>query len=227
MPFVEIFEKPHTLNEKENQIKPLIIIDQREKNSLVPSSLIQNGCNIEFKHLEVGDYIIKDVIVERKTVSDFLSSMINKRLINQLENMKKIENKLLIIEGIQEKDLYNNSFNINENATRGFIISILLNHKIPIIFSKNENDTSKFLAVLAKRNNKEISTNNKRKSQDINQQMQFIIESFPGIGPKNAIKLLNEFSSLKNIINANQEDLEKIIGKKAEIFKITDSKFVQ
>ena len=48
----------------------------------------------------------------------------------------------------------------------------------------------------------------------------FIFESFSGIGPKNAKKLLEELGNLKNIFNASQEKLEEIIGKKAKIFEL-------
>ena len=82
--------------------KPKIIADYREKNSLVISVLMSHGAEVEIKELKVADYIVKDVAIERKTVSDFLSSMLNKRLIKQLEEIQQYKNKLLIIEGIED-----------------------------------------------------------------------------------------------------------------------------
>jgi len=49
--------------------------------------------------------------------------------------------------------------------------------------------------------------------------MQFIVESFPGIGPKTSKKLLEKFGSIKEVVNASEEDLKKVIGKKAEVMK--------
>jgi len=43
------------------------------------------------------------------------------------------------------------------------------------------------------------------------------LESFPGIGPKTAKRLLKEFKTIKGVINATKEELKKIIGKKAEL----------
>ena len=75
---------------------------------------------------KIGDYIVKDTVVERKTVQDFISSMINHRLINQIEELKQYENKLLIIEGISEQELYKeDSEGVSANAIRGFLLSIL------------------------------------------------------------------------------------------------------
>jgi ERCC4-type nuclease len=65
--------------EKED-IKIKIRIDNREKNSLVPSELIKIGFQVEWKQLEVGDYIIYDTIIERKTISDFKASIPSRRI---------------------------------------------------------------------------------------------------------------------------------------------------
>jgi len=66
-----------------------IIIDYREKNSLVPANLKKQGIDIEFKELKVADYIVKNIVIERKTISDFISSMLNGRMVKQLEEMQK------------------------------------------------------------------------------------------------------------------------------------------
>lgn len=223
--FYEIFsKKTETLQEKTFE-KPKIKVDYREKNCLVPSEIEHLGAEVEFVNLEIGDYIVKDTVIERKTINDFISSMTNKHLINQLINLQQIENKLLIIEGTEEQELYSssaNNFGISENAIRGFILSILLNYKVPIIFTKDYSDSAKFMLVLSKKQSHEIGINAKRKSRDINEQMQYIIEGFPGIGPKTAKKLLEHFGTIKNIINADENEIKSLIGKKSEIFKINN-----
>lgn len=219
-PLFDIFSKKKLIRKKQEQ-KSKILIDYREKNSLVVSELISLGLKTELKELKIGDYIVKDVIIERKTISDFLNSMLNKRLIKQLRELEQYKNKLLIIEGIDEQDLYNDE-NINgifPNAIRGFLLSILLKYKIPIIYSKNYKDTAKFISVLSKKQNKEMSFQGKKKTLNKKEQLQFIIESFPGIGPKKSKKLLEKFNTIQNIILAPTEELEKILGKHAEIIR--------
>jgi len=215
-------KKLHKIKKETEKLK--IIGDYREKNSMVVSELINLGLDVELKELKVADYIVNDIAIERKTVSDFISSMINRRLLSQLEELQQYPNKLLIIEGVDEQELYNehNNTGIHPNSIRGFLISILLKHKIPILFTKNYEDTAKFILILSKRKEKELPLNITKKSLNKKEQIQFIIESFPGIGPKTAKKLLEEFKSIKNIINASQEQLKGVIGKKAEIFKIIE-----
>lgn len=226
--FLDIFSKNKKIKEKKQENKPeKIIIDYREKSSLVASYLIKEGLEIEFKELKIGDYIVKDVIIERKTVSDFISSMINQRLLKQIEEIKQYENKLIIIEGISEKELYKEeNYSINPNAIRGFLLSIALKHKIPLIFSKNSEDTAKFIAILSKKKDKEMNLNAKKKTLNKKEQLQFIIEGFPGVGPKKAKALLEKFGSIQNIILAPTEELEKILGIKSEqIREIIERKY--
>lgn len=225
-PFLDIFSKKPARIKKEIP-KPKIIIDYREKNSLVVSSLIKLGFETELKELKVADYIVRDTAIERKTISDFYSSMISKRIFSQIEELKQYQNRLIIIEGLENKELYNDyqMNGINANAIRGFLLSITLKHKIPVIFTKNSFDTAKFIEVLSKKKQKEASLNVTKKNLTKKEQMQFILESFSGIGPKNAKKLLEEFGNLKNIFNASQENLENSIGKKAEIFKLIKEKY--
>jgi ERCC4-type nuclease len=220
----EIFSKQQTREKQtiEKEIKKdKIIIDYRERNSLVPAQLNKLGYEIEFRELKVGDYIVKDIAIERKTVSDFISSMINRRLIRQLEELQQYPLKLLIIEGIEEQELYNEKEinGVHPNSIRGFILTILLKWKVPIILSQNPQDTASYIDVIAKKKEIESSIRANKKSLSIKEQSQYILEGFPGIGPKSAKKLLEEFKSLKNIFNASEEELTKTIGKKSNVFK--------
>lgn len=210
MTFFNIFSTEKTPKKE----KATVIIDYREKNSLVPSELISLDFNIQFQQLPLGDYIINNTIIERKTLSDLQSSIINKRIFSQLQDLQQT-NALLIIEGNTESS--NNI--IHPNALKGFLLSLSMDYKVPFIFSDNEKDTALYLSILAKKQlNKDISLRQTRSSLTEEEQKQFILEGFPGIGPASAKKLLKEFKSLKNIFNASEADLEKIIRKKATTF---------
>jgi Fanconi anemia group M protein len=218
-----IFSNKKTKNKNNKILK--IIVDIHEKNSLVLSNLHILGIESELQSLEIGDYLIKDVIIERKTFSDFISSIIDKRLMMQLENMQAYEKKLLLLEG---KEFDNIEFsNLNPNAIRGMILSISLNYKIPIIFTKNEKESATYIYLLARQQEKnQIETSlHSKKGKTKKEKMEYILESFSNIGPKNAKKLLEKFKTIKNIVQSSSTELEKEIGKKAEEFKIVDEEY--
>jgi len=222
---LNIFSKSKRIIKRETE-KQKILVDYREKNSLVASELISMGFEVEFRELKVADYLVNNVAIERKTISDFISSLINKRIIRQLQELQQYENRLLIIEGIDEQELYSDdSEGINANAIRGFLLSVTLRHKTSIILTKNYEDTAKYLAVLARKKEKESSLNVTKKSLNKKERLQFILEGFPGIGPKTAKKLLSRFGTLKNIANASIEELTEAIGKKADIFKLIEEQY--
>jgi Fanconi anemia group M protein len=208
-----IFQKTEQKKDKQ-EFKEKIIIDYREKNSFVPSELVKIGFEVEFKELKIGDYIIKDIIIERKTTQDFISSMISKRLFSQIEELKQIEKKLLIIEGNFEET----NMKVNFSAIKGLLLSISIKHKIPLIFSKDAEETAEYLKILSKKQEKEISLNVTKKNLTKQEELQFILESFPKIGPKTAKKLLEIFGSIEKIINAKEDELKKVLGSKTNLF---------
>ena len=221
MDLLNIFSKKRSREEKKERIK--IEIDFREKNSLVPSELMRLGFEIDFKQLNVGDYIVRGVVIERKTISDFKSSIINKRIITQLLELKQFDKNLLILEGVNE-EMYLGG--IHENAFRGFLLSVAFDYRIPVIFAQNERDTAKYISILSKKGNKEISFRASKTFLSEREQQQFILEGFPNIGPKKARKLLEKFGNLREIINANEEKLREILGKRAEEFrKLVEMKY--
>ncbi len=213
----DIFQKKESKTPQEKE-KKLIRIDFREKNSFVIAELRNLNAILNIEHLKTGDYIIEDLVIERKTYNDFLNSIINKRIIKQIESLKQYPNKLLIIEG-HEEEIKERLF--HKKAIRGFTLSIILKHKIPLYFTKNSKETAELLLHLSeKKKNNNNSLRENKKSRNKKEQQQYILEGFPGIGSSTAKKLLKEFKTLKNIFNAPEEELKKTIGKKSEIFNI-------
>ena len=121
MPLLNIFSKR---GNKRKEKKITIIVDYREKNSLVAAELMKLGFNVEFKQLPVADYVVGNVAVERKTISDLKGSVINKRIFSQLLEIKQYPSGILIVEGINDEDIYSGV--LHENALRGVLFSVVL-----------------------------------------------------------------------------------------------------
>jgi Fanconi anemia group M protein len=207
-----IFSKKKTASDEIKCPNPKIpiVVDTREKPSLIAANLLDKKANIEYEQLEIGDYLIHDIIIERKTFQDFVGSMINKRLLTQLQEIKKYPKHFLIIE-----DFYYNydEFNVHENAVRGMLLSIAMDFQIPLIFTEDEEDTANFLVLVAKRYEKpkqQISMRPSKTLKTPEEQKQFILEGFPGIGPVASQKLIENFPTLQAIFNTTEEQLKQI-----------------
>jgi len=213
MPFFNIFSKKQPSPEK----KLKIIVDNREKNSLVIPELLNQNFEIEYKQLPVADYLINNIAIERKTIQDLKSSIINKRIMQQLLELKQYPSHLLLIEGFSDENIY--APPLHENAIRGFLLSIALEFQTPMIFTQNAKDTVKYFSIIAKKKpSSEPSLRPSKIFLSENEQAQFILEGFPGIGPKTAQLLLEKFKTIKNIINAPEEEIKSLLGKKANNF---------
>jgi Fanconi anemia group M protein len=199
----------HTGSSNEWKNKFPIIIDTREKQSLVYSYLVGKNANVKFEKLDIGDFLVGDVVIERKSFKDFQSSIMDKRLMSQLVELKKYEKCFLMLEGFLFD--YSDS-RIHENAIRGMILSCVLDFGIPVIYTENEEDSAKTLLVLARRLEKErrdISLRLKKSEMTFEEQKQFILEGFPGIGPTTAKNLIEKFKTLKKIFSSSKTDLAK------------------
>lgn len=214
-----------------------IIIDHREPKSLIKE--LAKTHDIEIKQLITADFIIQgkdpdgndlNIGLERKTTNDFLNSIIDKRIIQQLIYLKEnFTVPLLIIEGTQ--NIYEIR-NFHPNAIRGMLASITVDFQIPIISTRNFRDTAAFINTIAKRLEKPkklFPLLKKRKPSTLKEQQELIIESLPKIGPTLAKSLLKKFKSVKKVINASEEKLQKVekIGKKKteEIKKVINSDY--
>jgi Fanconi anemia group M protein len=123
--------------------------------------------------------------------------------------MKKYPKQILIVEGFDYSycDLI-----VHENAFRGMLLSAILDFGVPIIFTESEKDTARMLLVLARRLEKkkaEISLRYKKSEMSLEEQKQFILEGFPGIGPVSAKALLDKFKTLSKVFEKNKKDLMK------------------
>lgn len=192
-----------------------IFADAREQASSVLRELsFFPDVRVHMKTLEVGDFVIgPDVVIERKTVEDFLSSVVDGRLLGQLLNMSQAYARpLLILEGKPE-ELFTLR-NIHENAIIGMLSTIALTYRIPIFFTKNAQETAKYIHLMAKReqlgNDREIRLRVGRKGFSLNEQQQFLVESLPGIGPTVAKSLLEHFGSIQKLVNASKDELKEV-----------------
>lgn len=213
--------------------KITILADMREKYSGVVSALYDEGALIELKALPIGDFLCSSrAAVEVKRAPDFVNSIIDGRLLQQLKELKEnFERPVIIIEGESAQGLYSIR-NVHPNAIRGMLATIAVSYGMPILYSKNPKDTAGLLVAIAKREkeaNAPEPSLHSQKPATLAQKQEYVIASLPGVETKLARALLEKFGTVAEVINATEEHLQKVelIGPKkaAEIRKVIDSDY--
>ncbi|WP_297508722.1 DEAD/DEAH box helicase [Thermococcus sp.] len=236
-------EKSEKTREKleELPIKPIFVrkpkgivvyVDSRELRSGVPKLLRELGAEIEVKTLDVADYVVSEEVgIERKSANDFIQSIIDGRLFDQVERLKKAyEKPVIIIEG----ELYGIR-NVHPNAIRGAITAVTLDWGVPILFSSGKEETAQFIYLMAKREQeerkKEVRLRSEKKALTLAERQRLIVEGLPNVSATLAKRLLKHFGNVERVFTATEEELKEVEGigeKKArEIRKVITAPYVE
>ncbi len=197
-----------------------IFVDPRETKSGVAKFLAKAGVDLKLQNLGVGDYIVSDrVCIERKSTTDFLDSLVNKRrnLLEQIHRLKtEYEKPLLIIEG----DSIYGQRNVHPNVVRALMAAIAVDYSVPIIQTRDVADTASLIYVIAKReqmpNKTEMSPHGKKPSASLREQQEYIISALSNIGIVTARNLLRRFKTVEGILTASEDELMEVehVGEK-------------
>ena len=219
----------------------IIVVDMREFGSELPNMLYCRGIDLQPVTLEVGDYILSpDICVERKSVSDLIGSLNNGRLYSQCVSMSRFYKKpVLLIEFNESK-----SFSLHaKGSIKGDIslqnisskLTLLTIHfpKLRILWSQSPQLTAEIFEDL-KSNAEEPSAQvamavgvegSGQQNHFYNITQQDLVGCLPGVNPKNFRKVLNKFSSIKELVNSDESVIKEVIGNASNATLLT--KFIE
>jgi len=203
-----------------------IVIDSREaaKNKDIVEVLKRKGVKVAISALTVGDYYLlapegrKPILVERKTVMDFLNSIRDKRVWEQAKILKEAEE----VEEVIPVIILEGSLSAIERFTKWRITAVLrildelvLSWNIRVIPTPNKKSTIEWLVAKIKalgspERKRPPKLRVKKKPMSINEQILYVAEGL--VGPVLARKLLLYFKTLRNIANASVGELMRVEG---------------
>lgn len=182
----------------------MLLIDSHEPREII--DCLKSAVPVEVIRLKYGDYSFSDIIIERKTLSDFFSSLKNNRLKEQMESISRhYTEKYLLIEGFFDFTYVNNI---------GYIYSeladIILNFDFKIIFSEDKEFTCKMIKKIYRLKNLHYNLNPAKKEKI------YHAVNFFGIGKKRLEILFSEFGSISGIARADKSEFSgiKSVGKR-------------
>ena len=227
-----------------------IICDYRENNiyDILLKTIEKKDCYkdiiVKKTNLNIGDFLIGNYIIERKTLSDLASSILDGRYKEQSSRLdsyvqEHLEDSPVIMYFIEGSlDLFINSHNVSKDKLISACISLMCNKNYKVFMTRHLNETCDFLLKLSLKSvntnlNSNICTNiaqNKyKKNSQINKDNISIImlTTIPNVSIHIATQLLNPFDNdiymfLKEIReNPQYLDNMKIVTKEGKDRKLS------
>lgn len=125
-----------------------IILDHREAKSTLGPYLKSMGANVSFKHLATGDVRLSErVLIERKTARDLVVSLTDGRLLHQCRRLNAAALRPLLLVEIGE----GHGQAVHPDAVHGALAYISLDLGMPVMMTKNAEETARFLLAAAQR----------------------------------------------------------------------------
>lgn len=190
----------------------MIFVDVREPERIV-EMLKSMGVETSRKRLDVADYVITHysyaIAVERKDASDYVSSIADGRLFDQIYNLtKSYELSFLCIIGTPD------FYRLKKEAFLGSFLSIALKSRGRIIPIRVESETD--FCLILKSLNKQVE-NGRLKAFPMLRKSKVedsvaMLTAIPGIGIEKAQRLINRFGSVYGVVNASISDLMRVEG---------------
>jgi DNA excision repair protein ERCC-4 len=194
-----------------------IVCDERERASGVPQELLELGVAVDFSQLKLGDYILSpSTAVERKSVRDFVSSLYDGRLFDQVNELtKSYPNAFVLVEGDPGEI---SMISRNPRSYYGAMAALTLTFNVKTLFTPSPADTALALTAMASRLTKgegarpPIIYQAPLKSVELHKEQVYIIASLPGVGPGLAKRLLDRFGTPRAVFTATVPQLSMVRG---------------
>lgn len=217
---------------------PRVVVDVREFRSSLPSLLHGRSMVVVPCMLTVGDYILSPTIcVERKSVSDLISSFKDGRLYNQAETMfQHYKNVMLLIEFDQNKSFTLEPFadlsgslssvapgNVSDLQSKLVLLTLAF-PKLRIIWSSSPYETAAIFESLKSQEDEPdpvaavqagLDRDMTVEDQVFNQEPQEMLAIVPGVTPQNIKNLVLKTENMREVANMTQQELAPLVGKTA------------
>lgn len=194
-----------------------IDIDVREEPSGIPRLLSERyGGAVHVRSLPVGDYLVGDLGIERKTSLDLVRSIADGRIFDQARRLSRaFPRAALIVEGLFPPPACDG----REDAYLGCVSQLSLSLGIYLFPTRFPRDSALLIerfvqAELDRVANPAIRIEERRfsKPRHSTDRRLFLLQGFFGIGPAKARELLKAFGSLHAVFSAPPELWTEVPG---------------
>jgi len=193
-----------------------VIVDERERDSGVPDSLKALGLQVEYRVLEIGDYVVSaDCAVERKAGRDFAKSLYSGRLFDQARRLRQFYARpVFVAEGDLQLLIGDGA---KPRAYWGALTALAFQFGMTVFFTANVRQTADLLCTLARRSGltrgpKGPWVQKKLRTADMQKMQLSLVATLPAVGPKLAERVLLRFGSVRRVFAASVAELCTVKG---------------
>lgn len=189
-------------------------VDHSERHSALLEAARRSGAfDVRMVHLDTGDYLIdNEVLVERKTIGDFVASLVDGRLFPQTARLAHSRYRsLLMIEGPRPPSMPD----VHPHAFEGAIVSLAAMWRLPVLHSSEPEHSLLILRLLADqvtRSHPPVLRRFDRKPKRHAAKRLFLLQGLPGVGPALASRLLDHFGSIQRVVSADVSAIAEVRG---------------
>ena len=183
-----------------------IIIDNREQKLKHLLDKRKDTITYDSEQLDIADIVIsKDVAIERKEGFNFVSSIMDNRLFEQLMRLKDTyKYSILILEGLNDAVFENTGMKLS--SIYGALAFVSYKLGISVIPTRNLEDTAIVIERIAYREQVKdgmpLLSRKAPKTLSKKERRSFIIEGLVDIGPKKAKALIEKFKTPYQVFKA-------------------------
>ncbi len=206
-----------------------LTVDVNEPEDLV-ERLRTLGVTLEVRRIAPGDYVLGPIGIERKTLSDFFSSLIRKRLFEQVRRLREAYPRPLVL---LEGDMAEISTLRHPQSVLGALLALEVTEGVPVLATADRDQTALLLSVLWRRQDKaaaEYGLRHKPKGMTLEERQRFLLEGLPNVGEVLARNLLEHFGSVRAVLNASEEELKRVPGigdrRATEIARLASARYL-
>lgn len=192
----------------------IVVVDEREQRSPLLAHLRERWPRTIEGRLPVGDVGIGPrVLVERKTIADLAASLSDGRLFRQAYALAGCaERPLFVIEGILDVAAVEQT-GLSPNAYRSVMLSLLVGYGIGVIRTRSVHETTVWLSRLADRESRRFRRIVRAPEAPAREEPETaMLASLPGIGARRAARLMEEFGSVRAVLDADPKRLRRVEG---------------
>ena len=210
----------------------MLIIDSREKEGSKLVRLVEQKARMlhiktEKKWIEIGDYVFNDVCFEAKSTTDFLGSVLSKRMWSQIDNMDRAyQTNIVIIYGTIDEAINNvienapNNMPVHTRAIMlrnkflGAIGRIILDMDTKPLWVSTEEEASDIITAVCKMQpmNRETIKPRIYKRLATDDLRVDVLSTIKGVSESKAEKLIEQFGSVMEIGEQKSHEITRLEG---------------